>query len=97
MAEPSDPWGLIRTETFLRALRKYLKKHPDRSEAVRQVLTALTVDPWQQRLRLHPLGGQMEGLHAVRVTHGDRIILVLAIREHQIVLLDIGLHDAVYR
>ncbi len=97
MADPAGPWELIRTETFLRALKKYIRKHPDRSAAVRSVLVALTVNPHEPQLRLHALGGHLKGLHAVRVSHGDRITLVLAIREHQMILLDIGSHDAVYR
>ncbi|MDA0323613.1 MAG: type II toxin-antitoxin system YafQ family toxin [Verrucomicrobia bacterium] len=97
MADAPVPWELVRTETFLLALRKYLKKHPDRAATVRRVLTTLTENPHQPSLRLHALTGRLQGLHAVRVTHGDRIVLILAISKHQLVLLDIGTHDAVYR
>lgn len=97
MTDLARPWQLVRTETFLRALRKYLKKHPDREGAVRNVLTLLSEDPQTPSLRLHSLSGNLKGLRAVRVTYGDRIILMIALREHQVILLDIGGHDAVYR
>jgi mRNA-degrading endonuclease YafQ of YafQ-DinJ toxin-antitoxin module len=97
MPDPGQPWQLIRTDTFLRALRKYLKKHPDRREAVRRTLVGLTENPHASFLRLHALTGKFKGLHAVRVTHGDRIILILALQKHEVVLLDIGTHDEVYR
>jgi len=90
-------WQLVRTETFLRALRKYLRKHHERETAVRRVLEALSQDPHSPSLRLHALRGNKSGLHAVRVTYGDRIILILAIKNREIVLLDIGSHDKAYR
>lgn len=96
MADPSRPWQLIRTETFLRALQKYLRKHPDREAAVRSVLVCLTEDPHAPSLRLHALEGKLKGLYAVRVTYGDRIVLTLALQEHLVVLFDIGTHNTVY-
>jgi mRNA-degrading endonuclease YafQ of YafQ-DinJ toxin-antitoxin module len=93
----NSPWQLVRTETFLRALRKYLRKHRERETAVRRVLETLSQDPYSPSLRLHALTGEKSGLHAVRVTYGDRVILILAIENREIVLLDIGAHDEVYR
>ncbi|MDT8389050.1 MAG: plasmid stabilization protein [Lentisphaeria bacterium] len=97
MSEPGGAWELVRTETFLRALKKYLKKHPDRTNAVRSVLSQLAENPRVPKLRLRSLGGKFQDLHAVRVTYGDRIIMILAIHQRQVVLLDIGTHDNVYR
>ena len=48
-------------------------------------------------LRLHPLSGELEGLHAVSLTYVYRITLTLRITKKEIVLLDIGSHDEVYR
>jgi mRNA-degrading endonuclease RelE of RelBE toxin-antitoxin system len=39
----------------------------------------------------------LEGLHAVSVTHAYRITLTLRVTTKEIVLLDIGSHDEVYR
>ena len=39
----------------------------------------------------------LEGLHAVSVTHAYRITLTLRVTKKEIVLLDIGSHDEVYR
>ena len=44
-----------------------------------------------------PLKGRLEGCHAVRLTYSYRVTLTFAIREKEIVLLDIGSHDEVYR
>ncbi|OGV68398.1 MAG: plasmid stabilization protein [Lentisphaerae bacterium RIFOXYB12_FULL_65_16] len=97
MSDVARRWTLIRTEAFLRELRKYLRTHPDRQELVRDTLTALVSDPFTPALRLHPLKGRMQGLHAVRLSYSDRIIITLLITKRQIVLLGIGTHDEVYR
>lgn len=97
MPEEGQPWELVRTATFLHALKKYLRKHPDRAGTARSVLTLLTENPRAPKLHLHALGGKFQGIHAARLGYGDRIVLVLAIRDRQIILLDIGTHDDVYR
>ena len=97
MSDAVGPWTLTRTETFLRELRKYLRKHPERQALVRETLVALVADPYAPALRLHALQGRLQGLHAVRLSYSDRIILALLISEHQIVLLSLGSHDDVYR
>jgi len=97
VSDAAEGWTLVRTETFLRDLRKYLKKHPDRQRLVRETLTALAADPHAAALRLHPLKGQMQGLFSVRLSYSDRIILTLLLTEQQVVLLSMGTHDDVYR
>jgi mRNA-degrading endonuclease YafQ of YafQ-DinJ toxin-antitoxin module len=39
----------------------------------------------------------LKGLHAVSVTHSHRIVLTLKVTDQEIILLDIGTHDEVYR
>jgi len=97
MTEPTASWTLVRTDTFLRELRKYLLKHPDRHHQVRDRLAALAADPYAPALRLHALKGRMKGLHAVRLFYSDRIVIVLVFMERQVVLLGIGTHGDVYR
>lgn len=97
MGDTAERWTLLRTETFLRDLRKYLKKHPDRQRLVRETLTAFATDPHAAALRLHPLKGRMGGLYSVRLSYSDRITLTLLLTERQVVLLSMGTHDDVYR
>lgn len=96
MRKPAPPWTLVRTATFLRDLRKYLKKHPQAAALVRDTLNLLVADPHSPALRLHPLQGRLKGVLAVRLTYGDRITLTLCLSERQIILLGIGTHDALY-
>ena len=90
-------YRLVRTSHFGRRLSRFVRVHPGLRRRVAQVLRDLEADPFQPHLRLHALTGELEGVHAVRVTHQTRITLVLAVVEEEIVLLDIGSHDEVYR
>jgi addiction module RelE/StbE family toxin len=85
------------SEQFLRQARKFFKKHPDLKPRLAVIFEALTLDPFQPSLGLHPLSGKLAGCHAVRLTYSYRITLTLLITEQEVVLLDIGSHDEVYR
>jgi addiction module RelE/StbE family toxin len=84
-------------QQFLRQARKFFKKHPDLKSGIASVVEDLQNDPLQPNLSLHPLGGKLDGCHAVSLTYGYRITLTLLITEKVIILLDIGSHDDVYR
>ena len=57
----------------------------------------LETDPRAPRLRLHKLKGRHRDKHAVSLTYSYRIVLIMRIVNAEIVLLDIGSHDDVYR
>lgn len=88
---------LIWTQTFVRSAKRFLKRHPDLRGEFEHVLRMLEEDPQQRKLRLHPLKGSLKGKHAVSVTYSHRIVLILALQESELVLLDIGSRDQVYR
>ena len=90
-------YQLIVTSHFERQLARFQRAHPELRRRIAQTLRDMEQDPHQPHLRLHPLSGQMAGLHAVRVTHAFRIALTLRISEREITLLNIGSHDDVYR
>jgi len=46
---------------------------------------------------LHALKGSLEGLHAVSLTQAYRITLMVRTKKKEIILLDIGSHEEVYR
>lgn len=84
-------------QQFLRQARKFFKKHPDLKPRFAKLFADLQRDPFQPHLELHPLTGKLAGCHAVSLTYSYRITLTLFITEQEIVLLDIGSHDEVYR
>ena len=90
-------YTLATTSYFVRRVAKFTRAHPEQKKQLAKVLRGLEADPFQPSLRLHALKGELEGLHAVSLTHTYRITLTLRITRKEIVLLDIGTHDEVYR
>lgn len=85
------------SEKFLRQARRFFRKHPDLKPRFAATVNALQQDPFQPGLGLHQLTGKLSGCHAVRLTYSYRITLTLLISEKDVILLDIGSHDDVYR
>ena len=90
-------FSLVTTHHFERRARKFLRKHPNLKSVFAETLEKLRNDPFQPNLRLHELGGNLSGIQAVTLTHSYRLTLTVQITEQEIVLLDIGSHDEVYR
>jgi mRNA-degrading endonuclease YafQ of YafQ-DinJ toxin-antitoxin module len=88
---------LVWTESFIRTTKKFLLRHPDLKGIFDDVIRQLEINPHVPRLKLHPLKGKHRGKYAVSLTYEHRIILLIYITKKEIVLLDIGTHDEVYR
>ncbi len=90
-------YSIVAPKQFLRQARKFFKRHPDLKPRFAKLLRDLQSDPFQPKLELHPLSGKLAGCHAVSLTREYRVTLTLLITAKEIVLLDIGSHDGVYR
>jgi mRNA-degrading endonuclease YafQ of YafQ-DinJ toxin-antitoxin module len=90
-------YTVVTSDQFLRQARKSFRKHPGLKERFAKIVQDLQDDPFKPRLSLHPLSGKLAGLHAVSLTYSYRITLTLMLTEKEVVLLDIGSHDDVYR
>lgn len=88
---------LVTTNYFLRRARKFLHKHPDLRERFAQVVDDLKQDPFAPHLAYHHLGGKLKDVQAVSITYDYRIVLTIEVREKEVILLDVGSHDEVYR
>lgn len=90
-------YTLVTPQQFLRQARKFFSKHPDLRTRFAKVLGELQQDPFQPHLELHALSGKLNGCYAISLTYSYRITLTLMVTEKEIILLDIGSHDEVYR
>jgi addiction module RelE/StbE family toxin len=88
---------LVWTAAFTRAAERFAQQHPELRAKLAAVLRDLESDPFQPYLKYHSLSGKLKGFQAVSVTYSYRIILMLEIADQEIILLDIGSHDEVYR
>ncbi|MDO8437751.1 MAG: type II toxin-antitoxin system mRNA interferase toxin, RelE/StbE family [Nitrosomonadaceae bacterium] len=88
---------IVATQHFLRRARKFLKRHPDLQKRFAQIVDDLKQDPFAPHLTYHHLGGKLKGVQAISITDSYRITLTVAISDKEIILLDVGSHDEVYR
>lgn len=80
---------------FERALKRYIKKHPDSEEKIREKLRLFTEEPFTPALRNHKLRGRLKDLRAIVVEYDCRIVFKL-IDENTAMLVGIGSPDDVY-
>ena len=90
-------YQLVFTETYLKREKEFLKKHKELISRYKKVLKLLEINPYHHSLRLHKLKGKFKDKYSVSITMNYRIIISFAIVENEIVLIDIGSHDEVYR
>ena len=88
---------IIYTPTYNRRAARFFKRHPDLLPQYEKTLKLLEIDPLHPSLRLHRLKGSLSELHSVSITISYRITLELLLQEGQIVPIDVGRHDEVYR
>jgi proteic killer suppression protein len=75
---------------------KFIKRHPELKQQYLKTLQLLEANPFHPSLRLHALGGKLEGLHSVSINLSYRITQELLIKDDEIIPVNVGDHDAVY-
>jgi mRNA-degrading endonuclease YafQ of YafQ-DinJ toxin-antitoxin module len=89
-------WQLIFTDQYNKRAAKLLKRHPDVETQYVKTLELLELNPHHPSLRLHRLSGKLEGLQSSSINLKYRITIEIIMTESDIVLINIGDHDAVY-
>ena len=89
-------WG----KTFIKALRRTIKKHPTLNKDIEETLRVLVRDPFAPQLETHKLKGKLSGSWACTVGYDLRIVFDFVKsrkqKEDDILLFEIGTHDEVY-
>ena len=90
--------ALLRSNTFIRAARKAIKKHPQNTEDIRLALETLNKDAFHPRLKTHKLKGKLAGSWACSAGYDLRIVFKFVEDEGKeaILLETIGTHEEVY-
>jgi mRNA-degrading endonuclease YafQ of YafQ-DinJ toxin-antitoxin module len=89
-------WQLVFTEQYNRRAARFLRRHPNAQSQYAKTLKLLEANPHHPSLRLNALKGKLSGLHSVSINLSYRITLELIITGSEVVLINIGDHDAVY-
>ena len=89
---------LIPTTAFGRAVRKFLKRHPQCAQSIEETLDALSADAFAPKLRTHKLKGDLDGVWACSAGYDLRILFDFVEGDNgpRILLLTMGTHDSVY-
>jgi mRNA-degrading endonuclease YafQ of YafQ-DinJ toxin-antitoxin module len=90
-------YTLVWSAGFTRSAQKFIKSHPDLREKFAAVLRDLENDPFKPHLKYHQFKGNFRGVQAVSITYSFRITLIVVVSDKEIILLDIGSHDEVYK
>jgi addiction module RelE/StbE family toxin len=89
---------LLLSASFIRAAKRMLKKHPDKSEDMQVALELISVNVFDHRLKTHKLKGEFEGSWACSLGYDFRIIFSFVPYQgsEAILLESIGTHEEVY-
>jgi len=89
-------WG----KTFVRALKRAVKRYPSQRQEIEGTLRLLQENPFASQLETHKLKGKLAGSWACSVGYDLRIVFDFvkspSQEEDDILLLEIGSHDEVY-
>jgi mRNA-degrading endonuclease YafQ of YafQ-DinJ toxin-antitoxin module len=89
---------LLRSNIFIRAARKAIRKNPQLASDLRIVLERLAEDAFHPALRTHKLKGRLDGSWACSAGYDLRILFRFVPYESSeaILLLTVGGHEEVY-
>lgn len=89
-------YTLVFTNQYNKRALRFLKQHPELRQQYLKTLQLLEANPFHPSLRLHALGGKLEGLHSISINLSYRITMELLISAHEIIPVNVGSHDTVY-
>ena len=89
---------LLRSNAFVRAARRIVRRHPQLAEDIQAALELLTEDAYHPQLRTHRLKGKLQDSWACSAGYDLRIIFNFVPHEgsEAILLETIGTHEEVY-
>jgi len=90
-------YRLVFTQQYEKRARRFLKRHTELEAHYLKTLRLLEANPFHPSLRLHQLSGRLDGIYSVSITLSYRITLEFLITGREIVPIDVGDHDTVYK
>lgn len=89
---------LIRSNTFIRAAKKYIRRQQYKADEIKSTLELLSENAFDPRLKTHKLKGELDNSWACSVGYDLRIIFKIVEYEGKeaILLETVGTHEEVY-
>lgn len=86
---------LIWDEGFIRAVKKWQKKHPELIGRFKERMQLFSEHPFHPCLKTHNLSGKLQDYSAFSINYQYRLVFKF-ISENKVLLITIGTHDDVY-
>jgi len=90
-------YKIIYTKSYIRRAGRFIKKYPQLMGQYEKTLKLLELNPFHPSLKLHRLSGRLNELFAVSINISFRMTLELLISEKEIIPVNIGIHDDIYK
>ncbi len=90
-------YKIIYTKSYIRCAGRFIKKYPQLIGQYEKTLKLLELNPFHLSLKLHRLSGRLNELFAVSINVSFRVTLELLISEKEIIPVNIGIHDDIYK
>ncbi len=90
-------YKIIYTKSYIRHAGRFIKKYPQLIGQYEKTLKLLELNPFHPSLKLHRLSGRLNELFAVSINVSFRMTLELLISEKEIIPVNIGIHDDIYK
>ncbi|RKX80430.1 MAG: plasmid stabilization protein [Spirochaetes bacterium] len=85
------------TFSYEKRAEKFIKKHPELLSQYGKTLELLEINPSHPSLRLHKLQGKLSDLYSVSINISYRISLEFTLFKDEIILINVGSHNEIYR
>jgi len=90
-------YSIIYTESYEQKAKKFLRKHPELKGQYEKTFKLLELNPFHPSLRIHKVNIQGNEVYSISINMSYRITIDLLIAELEIIPINIGTHDDVYK
>ena len=90
-------YKIIYTKSYIKRAERFIKKYPKLIGQYEKTLKLLELNPFHSSLRLHGLSGRLSDLYSVSINISFRITLELLISDKEIIPVNIGIYDDIYK
>jgi toxin HigB-1 len=90
-------FSIIYTTSYENKAKKFISKHPELKSQYIKTLKLLELNPYHPSLRLHKVNLSGREIYSISINISYRITMDFFIDKEEIILINIGDHDSVYR
>jgi mRNA-degrading endonuclease YafQ of YafQ-DinJ toxin-antitoxin module len=90
-------FSVIYTSSYEKKATKFLSKHPELKSQYIKTLKLVELNPFHPSLRMHKINLNGKEIYSISINISYRITMEFYIEKEEIILLNIGDHDSVYR